>query len=182
METCDPDRLAELVRSGDPEALAAITRCYSDKLVAIGRRTCGDAVLAEDAVQDALLSASQHLHDWRGEGRIDAWLGRMVANACWKMKRGRKNDPHLHAVDIELPDPDHDPEMLAARGELVETITDALATLDPRDRALVLLSDVDGFKGPELAERLDISPAAARKRLSRARKRLRDELTERLPA
>ena len=182
METCDPDRLAELVRSGDPDALTAITRCYSDKLVAIGRRTCGDEVLAEDAVQDALLAASQHLNDWRGEGRIDAWLGKMVANACWKMKRGRKNDPRLHAVDVELPDPGEDPEMLAARAELVDTIAAALATLDGPDRALVLLSDVDGFKGPELARRLEISPAAARKRLQRARQRLRSELGERLPA
>lgn len=170
---CDPDQLAALARGGDPRALDAITRCYGERLVAIGRRACRDDTLGEDAAQDALVSAVEHLADWRGDGSIEAWLGRMVTNACWRLRRGRKNDPALHAPEVEVPDDVADPEREAARAELAGLLSEGLLALSPTDRAILLLSDVEGWKGPELAARLDVAPAVARKRLSRARGRLR---------
>jgi len=172
VSTCDPEALAALARGQDPRALEAITRCYGERLVDIGRRACRDDSLGEDAAQEALAAAVERLGDWRGEGSLEAWLGRMVTNACWRMRRGRKNDPALHDHDAVVPDEDT-PEAAAARAELAGILSEGLLALSPTDRALLLLSDVEGWKGPELAARLDISPAAARKRLSRARGRLR---------
>lgn len=87
---CDPDRLIELARAGDPEALERMTRCYGSRLIAVGRAHCRDAERARDAVQDALLAATEHLDDFRGDGSLEGWLVRMVARACYRMRRGRK--------------------------------------------------------------------------------------------
>ncbi|MCK6530433.1 sigma-70 family RNA polymerase sigma factor [Myxococcota bacterium] len=182
MEPCEPEVLAVLARSGDPAALDEATRCYGDRLLVVGRRVCGDPVDAEDAVQAALLSAREHIGEYRGDGRLEAWLRRMVVNACHHMRRGRKNDPEWHDTEAEPPDPTQDPEVQAARGELARALAAALAELTPRDRAIVLLSDVEGWTGPELATRLDVSPASIRTRLARARRRLRASIESEIAA
>jgi len=168
-----------MVRAGEIEALDRMTRCYGERLLTVGRRYCRDEDRAQDAVQDALLSAGEHLEDFRGDGSLEGWLVRMVANACHRMRRGRKNDPKWNAELDELGAPPAEvdsPEQGALRGELAVALGDALLRLEPKDRALLLLSDGEGWKAPELAESLDMSPGALRTRLSRARKRLREEL------
>jgi RNA polymerase sigma-70 factor, ECF subfamily len=173
---CDPDELASMARSGDLESLDRLTRCYGERLLSVGRRVCANEDQAEDAVQDALLQATERLDQYRGEGRLDSWLARMVANACHRMRRGRKNDPGLHLTEAEVADRLQDPERSAARAELSRALNRSLLSLAPEDRAIVLLSDVEGWKGPEIAERLGMGAAATRKRLSRARAALRDDL------
>jgi len=174
---CDPARLVELVKSGDRAALDYITRCYGARLVAVGRSRCRDEQWAQDAVQDALLSAAEHLEDFRGDGSLEGWLMRMVTNACNRMRRGRKNDPALHSeLGDEVGGDTSLPSDSAQQSQLAEALSAALETLPPDDRAIVLLSEVNGWRGPEIAEAMGISPAAVRTRLSRSRRRLRDQL------
>ncbi len=176
---CDPRDLARMVKAGQIDALDRMTRCYGERLLSVGRRYCRDTDRAQDAVQDALLAAGEHLEDFRGDGSLEGWLVRMVANACHRMRRGRKNDPKWHAELDESGAPPADaasPEESTLRGELAVALGDALLHLEPRDRALLLLSDGEGWKAPELAESMDMTPGALRTRLSRARKRLREAL------
>lgn len=176
---CDPDALVELVRSGDVAALDRLTRCYGEQLMAVGRRYCADAERARDAVQDALLAAGEHLTDFRGTGTVEGWLVRMVINACRRGQRGRKNDPRRHApldAAAGAAAPGASPEDAVLRRQIAAALGDALTTLPPQDRALLLLADGEGWKGPEVAEALGLSHAAVRARLSRARRRLRDAL------
>ncbi len=175
---CDPSEVAGLMKTGDMAALDRMTRCYGDRLLAVGRRYCRTETEAEDAVQDALLSAGQHLRDFRGSGSVEGWLVRMVANACHHMHRGRKNDPKLHDVTAVLESGSASPEDAALSGQLSQALGEALLTLKPQDRAVVLLAEAEGWTGPEIAEKLDISAGAVRTRLSRARARLRDHLAE----
>ncbi len=178
---CDPDELARRAKAGDLATVDLMTRCFSDRLMAVGRRRCRTESEAEDAVQDALVAAIEHLDSFRGDGRIDAWLSTLVARACGRLRRGRKNDPAWHTTDAIPLDPDADPELAAARAELAGAIAAAMDCLQPMDRALVILSDVQGWKGPELAARVDLKPDAVRARLSRARKKLRSALSEAHP-
>jgi len=176
---CNADELVALVRSGDREALDRMTRCYGAKLIAVGRKQCSDGERARDAVQDALLAAAEHLGDFRGDGSLEGWLVRMVTNACRQMQRGRKNDPSLHTELGEHRDADAaqpSPEERTAQAALAESLDSALQTLSPDDRALVLLADVNGWQSPEIAEAMGMTAAQVRTRLSRARRRLRDEL------
>lgn len=170
------DDLIQLVQSGDIEALDGITRCFGDRLLAIGRRTCRDEEEARDAVQDALLSAGTHLLAFRGEGSVEGWLARMVQNACFRMRRGRKNDPSLHRSDLELQARGDDPEQVSARSEAAQALGRALLSLTPMDRAILILAEGEGWTGPEIAERLGLTPGAVRTRLTRMRGRLREEL------
>src|SRR5262245_10482234 len=95
-EACSPERLMLLVRRGEPQALDQITRCYRDRLLDAGRRHCRTDDEADDAVQDALLTASTHLDQFRGDGSLEGWLVRIVARACRRISRGQKNASTLH--------------------------------------------------------------------------------------
>src|SRR5690349_17943864 len=111
---CSPERLMRLVREGSAEALDQITRCYSERLLAAGRRHCRTTTEAEDAVQDALVAAAQHLTELRDDRRLEGWLVRVVASACRRISRGHKNAPPLPLIE-ELESDAHDPEEESAR-------------------------------------------------------------------
>jgi len=177
LQACDPDVLLRLVEGGDMEALDRITRCYGARLMAIGRRQCESEDRAEDAVQDALEAAANHLDSFRGEGSLENWLARMVTNACRRMQRGRKGNAALHTEFGEESDEGlAGPEELVATQRLGEELVSALGVLTPQDRAIVLLAEVNGWKGPEIAKSLGLSPGQVRTRLSRSRGQLRTQL------
>jgi RNA polymerase sigma-70 factor (ECF subfamily) len=175
---CRPEVVLELVRAGDALALDRVTRCYGRHLLAVGRRACGDGETARDAVQDALASATEHLGSFRATGSVEGWLVRMVENACRTRRRGRKNRPdwNLALEDERVASREPEPEDAAARGELATALDAALSALGPADRAILLLSEVDGWTAPELSRELGLSPEAIRARLARARRKLRASL------
>jgi RNA polymerase sigma-70 factor, ECF subfamily len=177
-ELCRPEVIAALVRAGDRSALDRATRCYGRHLLAVGERVCGDRDSAADAVQDALLAAGQHLDDYRGAGTVEGWLVRMVANACRSRRRGRKHQASWNApLDEErAASAEPAPDECAATGELADALAAALLELPPSERAVVLMTQLDGWSGPEVAAALAISPEAVRARLARARRRLREQL------
>jgi len=168
--------MVRLMKAGDLTALDRITRCFGQRLLAVGRSRCRDEDDAQDAVQDTLLQAGRHLADFRGDGSLEGWLVRMVANACWRMRRGRKNDPGLHDTEAVLTDPAGSPEEAAAVGQLAEALGRVLGELSPDERSLLLLADGEGWTGPEIAERLGITPGATRVRLHRVRAKVRERL------
>jgi len=175
---CDPSAIAHQMQRGDLAALDRITRCYGERMLAVGRRYCRDDDAAHDAVQDALLAAGTHLSDLRDQRSPEGWLVRLVTNACYRMRRGRKNDPGLHhdVDDAPVVAGDASPEAEARRAQLAIALGEALVDLSPVDRAVVLLAEAEDWKAPEIAEQLGLSPAAVRKRLSRARAAMRPAL------
>ncbi|MCB9545575.1 MAG: RNA polymerase sigma factor [Myxococcales bacterium] len=180
---CQPAELVAAIQRGDRAVLDRLSRCYGAHLLAVGRRWCRDGDEAQDAVQDAMLAAGEHLGDFRGEGSVEGWLVRMVVRACQRMRRGQKNDARLHAPfeELEIPAARETPADEVARGEEMAALGAALLTLAPLDRTLVLLADGEGWTAPELAERVDMSAGAVRTRLSRARRALRAAMAEALP-
>lgn len=168
-----------LVRQGSSEALDQITRCYSQKLLQAGRRHCRSQAEAEDAVQDALLTASGQLGSVRHDAALEGWLVQVVASACRRLGRGSKNATALHDTEHELEAPD-DPEREAARLELAAALEGVLLDLSPDDRSLVLLSELEDFSAAEIGAQLGLSAGAVRTRLSRLRDRLVPELEQRL--
>lgn len=173
---CSPERLARLLREGDPAALDSITRCYSERLLAAGRRHCRTFDEAEDAVQDALTTVASDGRQFRGEGSLDGWLVRIVANACRRLSRGQKNNPAIHDDLVVLDDRAPSPETETARQEIRDLLDVALLELDPHDRVILLLSEVEEWTAPEIAEEVGLSAGAVRTRLTRLRARLRDAL------
>lgn len=173
---CDPNSVVALLRSGDVAALERLAQCYGRRLRDAARRHCRTPQDADDAFQDALLTAWHARDGYRGDGRLDGWMVRLVASACNRLRRGRKNAPDLHVTDRELDSAAPSPEQIAFRAELARAIRTALADLPPEDRVLLFLSDAEDWRGPELASELGLTPGAVRTRLSRARARLRANL------
>lgn len=162
------------MRAGDVQALDALARRYGPELVAVARRCCRSAADVEDAVQQAFVEASAHITSYRGDGAPVAWISRLVARSCYRMNRGRKNDPRLHddLGEHSLVSSDRDPEAEAIRTELGARLSGALMTLKRTDR-LVLLLSVEGWTGAEIAEEFGLTDNAVRSRLKRARAQLR---------
>jgi RNA polymerase sigma factor (sigma-70 family) len=170
---CDGNELVGLVQAGDIEALDRITRCFGDRLLAVARQRCRNEEDAQDAVQDTLLSAGRHLTSFRGDGSLEGWLVRMVANACFRMRRGRKNDPSLHTTEAPLTAAGESPEQATLRGEVGDALEQVLLELPALDRAILILAEGEGWTGPEIAREMDMTPGAVRTRLTRIRQRLR---------
>lgn len=173
-DLCDAEQLAAMAREGNIAVLDRVTRCFGEKLLAVGLSRCGTEADAEDAVQDAMVAAAENLESFRGEGSLRAWLARMVANACHRKRRGRKNDPALHVTDEPIPTDIPGPEREAMHREIAREVRQALLDESPEDRAIFLLSELEGWKGPEIAEAVGLTHGAVRTRLSRMRRRVRE--------
>jgi RNA polymerase sigma factor (sigma-70 family) len=177
--TCNPERITALAQAGDPASLDALLRCQGERLLAVGRLRCRSEQEAEDAVQEAMISASQHLGALREAHRLEGWVVSMVARACSRMRRGQKNASHEALSKVEgllAAAESGDPEAELRRAELAHHLGEALLSLQPEERMALYLAEAEGWKGPQIAQRLGISEVALRARLSRARRRVRERL------
>lgn len=177
--SCDPFAIAALVRDQAGGAMARIADCYMGHLLAVGRCACRDTEGAPDAVQDALLAATEKLSQFRGDGSVKAWLSKMVVNACRCQERGRKNDPSWNRpMDLGEPPPaaGKSPREMLTSGETAAQVARALETLSAQERELFLLSQIQDATAPELAELYGREPGAIRAQLTRIRRKLRAEL------
>jgi RNA polymerase sigma-70 factor, ECF subfamily len=145
-------------------------------------RQLGNLHDAEDAVQDALLSAYKNLHQFRGNARLSTWFMSIVLNAA-RMQRRRRRP--LVSLDEQLSSTDEDvtlletlenglpgPEEICAKTELRNLVSKAVNNLSPALRRAFRLCYVDGMSMAEVSEALGISGGAVKAQISRARANL----------
>jgi RNA polymerase sigma-70 factor, ECF subfamily len=167
--------LVERAQKGDHEAFAALARATVARADAAARLILRDRHWAEDAVQDAYLRAWRDLRALREPERFDAWLYRLVANACYDQLRRRRR--RVIEVDVaviaepEAPDP-------FAGGTVRDQIEQALNSLSADERAVVVLHHYLGLTLPEAAPILGVPLGTAKSRLSRAVHAMRAALDE----
>jgi RNA polymerase sigma-70 factor (ECF subfamily) len=161
-------------RRGSDEAFAAIVHHYDAGLRALAFRLLGDRDRMDDVLQEAYLRAYRALPRFRGRSKLGTWLYRIVYNACLdELRRTRA------AMTAPFEDSEAWPETRPGVSERVEAASDlaaALAQLDPRDRAAVLLVDAFGFDYREAGRVLDVPEGTVASRLNRARGVLRRTL------
>jgi len=163
---------------------AVISR-YSPVLLRVALRRLGNMEDAEDAVQDALLSAHRHIRQFEGRSQLSTWLTTIVTNAALMKIRGRsrhemlsldqdrENDASAFANEIiELKDTRPNPETLYTQAEMNEVLRRALAQLSPKLRSAIQLCELEGYSLREAARILGISGNALKSRVSRARANL----------
>jgi len=96
--------LVERARAGDEEAFASLARAAGDRLLAIAYRILRDLGLAEDAVQQTLVLAWRELPTLRDVDRFDAWLRRLLVNACYReARRGRRWATNVWVLPVDQP-------------------------------------------------------------------------------
>jgi len=175
------DDLAELVaaaKNGDREAFNALVQATHAEAYTLAYRLTGNEEDANDVVQDAYLRAYKGLKRFRGDAAFSTWLYRITANcaATQISRRTRHRHEDLDSVEIGDVRPEIDPEARAEGAVLRQRLQQALDELPPRLRSVVVLRDVYDLPHEAIASELGISEAAAKVRLHRARRRLREHL------
>lgn len=135
---------------------------------------------AEDAVQEAFISAYRAFHRFKGQSKVSTWLYRIVVNTClMKIRKEKSRSNYLTETgynDNVIQDWGNDPEQAAINGELRDVVESGLEWLSPDLRAAVVLRDVQGLTTEEGADALELSVAAFKSRLHRGRVLLRKHL------
>lgn len=164
--------LVEAARRGDHEAFEVLATSAGDRLYAVARLILRGSDLAEDAVQEALVRAWQQLPNLRDPDRFDAWLYRLVVNACADQGRQlRRWSNHVRPLLLEASISD-DTGAVADREQLER----GFGRLKPEQRAVVVLHYYSGFPAAEIARMLGIPEGTARSRLHYATEAMRAAL------
>ncbi|HKG91914.1 MAG TPA: sigma-70 family RNA polymerase sigma factor [Gemmatimonadaceae bacterium] len=159
-------------QQGDADAFGALVRAHQRRAYAVARAIVLTHEDAEDAVQEGFLHAYRALDRFRPDQPFGAWLSRIVANAALDLARRKKVRDADQLSDV-VPSPFRDP---AEDGDLRGRLRAALALLGDRQRAVIVLHDVEGFKHAEIARTLGIPEGTARSDLHHARAQLRRTL------
>jgi RNA polymerase sigma-70 factor (ECF subfamily) len=174
-------------RQEETRQLTNVIAAHQPSLTRIALRLVGNAADAEDAVQDAFLSAYTHLDQFKGQAQMSTWLTTIVINAARMKVRRRPRQVHI-PLDQENREQGHRPlsEMLSDRrpspeelcrtGELAERLTQVSTQLSPTLRGAFQLREVDGLSIRETAQALGIPHGTVKARVARARRKLKQLL------
>ncbi|GAB2593571.1 RNA polymerase sigma factor SigM [Microlunatus antarcticus] len=160
---------------GDPTAFSTLVERHQDRLWAVALRVMGSPDDAADALQDAYVAAFRRAGTFRGDSLVTTWLHRVVVNACLdRLRRAkvRAADPlpeDLDRVELLGTEPARDP--LEER-EQHDAVLEALGTLNPDQRAALVLVDMQGYPVDEAARVLGCAPGTVKSRCARGRARL----------
>jgi RNA polymerase sigma-70 factor, ECF subfamily len=172
--TVDQRGLVDRARRGDHDAFADLIDGRLARLDAAARLILRDGELARDAVQEAMIRAWRDLPGLRDPDRFDAWLQRLLANACLDLVRRRRR----RVIEVELTPIDAPSTVDFATGLADRELLDqALAGLPPGHRAVVALHYLLGMPLPEVAASLGIPIGTAKSRLHYALAAMRISVT-----
>src|SRR5262245_24005888 len=164
--------IVERTIAGDEVAFARIVADHHDAMARIAYLVCGDLDIAEEAEQSAWAVAYRRLKDLRDPDRLRPWLMSIAANEARQIARSRRR---RGVREVAVVDPGAAPD---TDGVATIDLANALARLDPKDRAIVGLRFVGGFESAEIGQALGMSASAVRVRLHRALARLRKDLRD----
>jgi RNA polymerase sigma-70 factor (ECF subfamily) len=179
MTTPTDEALLADARAGKREAVEALLERHEPRVYRFALRMCGSEDAAREVLQETLIAAFKHLHDFRGDASLSTWLFQVARSFCTKARRRRSGEPAvMEALDapeasvLSLPDAEA-PSARAQASEVGEVLRAALSTLPDHYREVLLLKDVEGLSAEEVAEVLGEKVPAVKSRLHRARLELR---------
>jgi RNA polymerase sigma-70 factor (ECF subfamily) len=165
--------LVELAQRGDREAFAILARSSADRLFAVSHRILRDVGRAEDAVQQTLVIAWRELPRLRDPDRFDAWIHRLLVNACYAEARdARKWNIAVHLLPADRPVVRDEFLSIADRDQLER----GFRRLPSDQRSILVLRHYLGLSPTEIAETLGIPEGTARSRLHYAHRAMRAAL------
>lgn len=173
------DELARKAKEGDREAFEALVVATSATCYQLAYRLVGNEHDARDVVQETYLRAYKGLRRFRGEAAVTTWLYRITANSAARLleRRSRARTSELdESVDLAFVANSPDPESAASAADVRGRLVEALETLPDGLRAVVVLRDVYDLPHKEIARELGISQSAAKVRLHRGRRLLRERI------
>jgi RNA polymerase sigma-70 factor (ECF subfamily) len=176
---CDlPDGLlAVRAAEGDEDSFAVLVQRHSRPLLALARCMLGNAQDAEDAVQDAFVSAWRRLPEYRHGAQFRTWMYRITVNRCLTMRRRRLPPLPLDAVaEPATGDEWNSPARAAEQSAATDALARALGELDAGQRVCWILRELQGLHYKEIAHVTQTSEQTVRGRLFRARRSLKEAM------
>jgi RNA polymerase sigma-70 factor (ECF subfamily) len=182
--------LALRVARGDQAAFRHLMRQHNRALYRAARSILKDDAEAEDALQEAYLSAFRAIGNFRGAAKLSTWLSRIVANEALARLRKRAAAEQafplrlyegLHAEDEQSDAAPEQPERAAQRAETRRLLEAKIDLLPDAFRTVFMLRALEGFSVAETAASLNIKQATVRTRFFRARSQLREALSTVIP-
>lgn len=179
------DELVRLAQDRDTRAFDELVARYRDRVYRLAFKILRHEDDAADALQDAFLSAYRGLKNFKAESTFSTWLYRVATNASLMRYRKRRDDhvsleqSQSYQPDPEplaIPDWSHQPLEELLDSETREVMEEGLRRLPEELRTVFVLRDEAGHSNAEVAEMLDLTVAAVKSRLHRARIALRDRL------
>ena len=179
----DEPALLQGLKHGEDWAFEALLRTFGARMLSVARRIVGNDEDARDVVQSAYLSAFRAIGSFEGTSQLSTWLHRIVVNTALMRLRSRRRKPE-ESIEALLPTFKADghfaerfasglsADQLLERNETRRIVRGAIAQLPDAYRTVLILRDIEEMSTQEVAEALEITPAAVKVRLHRARQAL----------
>lgn len=195
MDSEEEKTLVRRLKNGDERAFSVLVRCYQDKVYNLVCRMLADPIEAEDLAQDIFITLYTSIDGFREESRLSTWLYRITVNLCrnrikYLSRRRKSRAPSLEergdrgipqetapgtpTLMSSVPRPDR-----LAEGRQMETIIQReLAGLDPEQRELLVLRDIEGMSYSEMEAVVGLPLGTIKSRLHRARLTLKERVSK----
>lgn len=161
-------------QAGDREAFDQLMVCHERKIVALAWRLLGNREEARDAAQETFLRVYRHLGKFDPDRDFSAWIYRIAVNVCrdFGRKRSRRESPaDDDAINLRASAEDIEGNAIVAQEQRLAL--QALAELSEKERAALVLRDLEGIETDEVARLLGSSPTTVRSQISKARMKLK---------
>lgn len=176
----EPETILARAQAGDLAAFEQLMRLYERQIWRTSLRLLISADDAPDAAQEVFLRLHKHLRRLESNQAIFPWIYRVTVNVCHDINRRRGREPRISldeppsgAAQLEAADPGPGPFQQAASGQESRLMAEALRALTEKERAAVVLRDIEGFSTREAANMLGVSEATVRSHICHARLKLR---------
>src|ERR1035441_9617089 len=185
----DIEQAILLLKRGDGDAMGKAVALLQRSVFAFSMRVCGQRQDAEDTMQEVLVKSLPYLAKFDSSKALAVWLYKVAKNRCLMSRRKSKFAPKVE-LSLEELMPDRDdferldgrisvsPEGAAIRGEQGQRLREAIRSLPPHYRIVLVLRDMEGLTDEEVAEITGLRQGTIRVRLHRARLFVRKELAK----
>lgn len=191
-EISDEELVKLFVQTQEDAAFNEIWKRHGNNVFSLAFRITRDQHNSEEILQDVMTQLIQKIHTFKGESKFSSWLYRVTANASYSYMRSQRKFDNEISLDNYAPYDENGTLMgkIESKGwsnradnvllskESMGIIEKAIDELPEPYRVVFILRDIEGFKNTEVAEALDISVAAVKTRLHRARLVLRDKISD----
>jgi RNA polymerase sigma factor (sigma-70 family) len=182
MTTMCEQALVAAAKQGRAEAFGALCQPLARKLIQSAQRITKNREDAEDALQDAFLSAFVHIKDFDARSSFSTWLTRIAINSALMTLRKKRRPREIpigsgelgaNGVGWDVPDPSPNPEKMCAQREKERILREAIRGLRPTIRQVVEIQQLQEISIKETAGMIGVSVTAAKARLFHGRRALR---------
>lgn len=186
----DDSTLVRRLKRGDHLAFETLYARYASRVYRQALQMLNNTYEAEEVLQEVFISVYKKINQFRGAAAFTTWLFRLTANAAITKLRKRKRSREVNLDDFlpqftdsehhttEIVDWSQDLEKNLSDVQMQQVVTQMLDDLQPIDKAVVVLSDLEGVSNKEIAKTLKLTLPAVKARLHRARLVLRGRLAE----